>query len=114
MPGWSALGWLAVLALTAQVLGWLLISSSLPRLPAALTSVLLLAQPVGALLVSAVLLAEAPTTVQYAGTALILAGVVVATATRPTSSPPAPVVPTSPTPRAQAASLDAMTGGRTS
>ena len=114
VPGWSALGWLAVLALTAQVVGWLLISSSLPRLPAALTSVLLLAQPVGALLVSAVLLAEAPTTVQYAGTALILAGVVVATATRPTSSPPAPVVATSPAPRAQAASLDAMTGGRTS
>jgi hypothetical protein len=34
-----------VLALTSQVLGWMLISSSLPRLPAALTSVLLLAQP---------------------------------------------------------------------
>ncbi|MBW3648908.1 MAG: DMT family transporter, partial [Actinobacteria bacterium] len=84
VPGWQALFWLAVLALTAQVLGWLLISSSLPRLPAALTSVLLLAQPIGALAISAVVLSETPTAVQYAGAACILAGVVVATATRRT------------------------------
>lgn len=83
LPGWSSLAWLAVLALTAQVAGWLLISSSLPRLPAALTSVLLLAQPVGALVVAGVVLAEAPSPVQYAGAACVLAGVVVATATRP-------------------------------
>src|SRR3954452_20100205 len=35
-PGWPATGWLIVLALSSQVLGWLLISVSLPRLPAAL------------------------------------------------------------------------------
>ena len=89
LPGWSALAWLGLLALTAQVVGWLLISSSLPRLPAAVTSVLLLAQPAGALAVSAVLLGEAPTPVQLAGTALILCGVVVSTATR---SRPAPAL----------------------
>ena len=83
VPPLSSLAWLGLLALTAQVLGWLLISSSLPRLPAALTSVLLLAQPAGALLISALVLSEAPTPVQYAGTACILAGVVLATATRP-------------------------------
>jgi drug/metabolite transporter (DMT)-like permease len=83
VPSRSALGWLAVLALTAQVAGWLLISSSLPRLPAAVTSVLLLAQPAGALAVAGVVLGEAPTVVQYAGAACILGGVVLATATRP-------------------------------
>lgn len=81
-PGLVPLLWLLALALTAQVLGWLLISSSLPRLPAAVTSVLLLAQPVGALAIAALFLGEAPTPVQLAGAALILAGVVVATATR--------------------------------
>ncbi len=83
MPSLSALGWLLVLALTAQVLGWLLISSSLPRLPAALTSVLLLAQPVGAIAVAGVVLGEAPTPVQLAGAGCILIGVILATATRP-------------------------------
>ena len=83
VPSGTALLWLVVLALTSQVLGWMLISSSLPRLPAALTSVLLLAQPVGSMALGALLLSEAPTPVQYAGTALILAGVALATATRP-------------------------------
>ena len=87
VPDARSLAWLAVLALTAQVCGWLLITSSLPRLPAALTSVLLLAQPAGALAVSAVVLDEAPTTVQLGGAAAILVGVVVATATRPKAVP---------------------------
>lgn len=91
VPGVEALLWLLVLALTAQVLGWLLISSSLPRLPAAVTAVLLLAQPVGALVVSAVVLSETPTPVQYAGALCVLGGVVLATATRratPSVEPP--------------------------
>ena len=45
-PSWPEHGWLVLLALSSQVVGWLLISVSLPRLPAALTSVLLLIQPV--------------------------------------------------------------------
>ena len=83
VPGGEALLWLAVLAVSAQVVGWMLISSSLPRLPAALTSVLLLAQPVGSLAIAALLLGEDPTVVQLAGAACVLAGVVLATATRP-------------------------------
>ncbi len=83
LPDARSLAWLGVLALSAQVCGWLLISSSLPRLPATLTSVLLLAQPAGALAVSAVVLGEAPTAVQLGGAAVVLAGVVLATATRP-------------------------------
>jgi len=98
LPAWPALAWLAVLACTAQVVGWLLISSSLPRLPAAVTSVLLLAQPVAALAISTVVLSEAPTVVQYAGAGCILVGVAVATATRhrapspPTATPSAVMV----------------------
>lgn len=81
-PDAQALAWLVLLALSSQVLGWLLISSSLPRLPAALTSVLLLVQPLGSLGISTLLLGEAPTPVQYAGAACILLGIVMATATR--------------------------------
>jgi drug/metabolite transporter (DMT)-like permease len=40
-PTWPEHGWLALLALTSQVVGWLLIAAALPRLPAALTSVTL-------------------------------------------------------------------------
>ena len=46
-PAWPSAGWLILLALSSQVVGWLLISTSLPRLPAALTSMILTVQPVG-------------------------------------------------------------------
>ncbi|HEX9995463.1 MAG TPA: DMT family transporter [Acidimicrobiales bacterium] len=85
-PAWPAHGWLALLALTAQVAGWLLISRSLTHLPAALTSVLLLIQPVAALGLAVVVVDEAPSPLQLAGCALILVGVVVATAGRDRSS----------------------------
>ena len=82
VPSWPAHGWLVLMALTSQVLGWLLISVSLPRLPAALTSMLLLLQPVGALVLAFVILDEDPSALQLAGVALILAGVIIATARR--------------------------------
>ena len=75
-PGSPAQGWLVLLALTAQVAGWLLISIGLPRLPAAITSVLLTIQPVGAVLLAMVLLDEDPSALQLFGVALVLAGVV--------------------------------------
>ena len=53
VPSWPAHAWLVILALTSQVLGWLLISASLPRLPAALTSLLLTIQPVGSVILGA-------------------------------------------------------------
>jgi drug/metabolite transporter (DMT)-like permease len=89
LPDATSLAWLLLLALSSQVAGWLLISRSLPRLPAAVTSVLLLAQPVAALAISTALLGERPGPVQYAGSAMVLVGVVLATATRP--RPPRPV-----------------------
>lgn len=92
-PSWPSHGWLAALALSAQVVGWLLISRSLPRLPAALTSVILLLQPVGAVGLAFVALGERPSATQLAGAALILAGVVVATSGRRRPEPAADAVP---------------------
>lgn len=78
-PGWEATGWLVLLAISSQVLGWMLISVSLPALPAALGSLLLLVQPVGAVALGVVILGEQPSVVQVAGVAVVLAGVLVAT-----------------------------------
>ncbi|MGH2698892.1 MAG: DMT family transporter [Actinomycetota bacterium] len=76
VPSWPSHGWLGLLAFTSQVVGWLLITISLPRLAAALTSMLLLLQPVGALGLGALIYDEAPSSLQIAGVVLILAGVV--------------------------------------
>jgi drug/metabolite transporter (DMT)-like permease len=78
-PTWPAHGWLALLALSSQVLGWLLITSSLPRLPAALTSVLLTIQPVGSVLLGIAIFGEAPTGLQLVGVAAVLGGLVLVT-----------------------------------
>jgi drug/metabolite transporter (DMT)-like permease len=75
-PAWPSAGWLILLALSSQVLGWLLISVSLPRLPAALTSMILTIQPVGSVVLGIVLLGEDPSALQLLGAALILAGLV--------------------------------------
>jgi len=87
LPTWPAHAWLVLLALTSQVLGWLLITSSLPRLPAALTSVTLTIQPVGSVLLGVVLLGEEPSVLQLAGVALILAGLVSVAVRRPSRRP---------------------------
>jgi drug/metabolite transporter (DMT)-like permease len=79
---WHALGWLLLLALIVQVAGWLLITASLPRLPAALSSMLLLLQPVGALVLSALALGQQPTAIQLAGAALACGSVVAAALAR--------------------------------
>jgi len=75
-PAWPSAAWLITLALSSQVLGWMLISVSLPRLPAALTSMILTIQPVGSVVLGIVLLREDPTVLQLAGAACILAGLV--------------------------------------
>ena len=68
-----------LLALSSQVLGWLLISVSLPRLPAVLTSIVLMLQPVCTVFLGALLLSESPSSVQLLGVAVVIAGVAVAT-----------------------------------
>ncbi len=81
-PSWPAHGWLVTLALSSQVGGWLLITSSLPRLPAALSSVLLTIQPVGSVLLGIAIFAESPTALQLVGVAAILSGLVALSAHR--------------------------------
>jgi drug/metabolite transporter (DMT)-like permease len=82
VPGWPSAGWLIVLALTSQVLGWLLITVSLPRLPAALTSLTLTIQPIASVLLGAVLLGQHPSALQLAGVACNLGGLVSVAARR--------------------------------
>jgi drug/metabolite transporter (DMT)-like permease len=81
-PRWPGAGWLITLALTSQVLGWLLIAISLPRLPAALTSLLLTVQPVGSVVLAAVIFGESPSGLQLLGVVMILTALLTATATR--------------------------------
>jgi drug/metabolite transporter (DMT)-like permease len=85
--GWSAFGWLALLALTSQVIGWLLITVSMPRLAAGMIGALLLIQPAGSVALSYLFLGEHPSELQLAGVILMLAGVVIAVSGR------APAVP---------------------
>jgi drug/metabolite transporter (DMT)-like permease len=89
-PGLEAQAWLVLLALSSQVLGWLLISVSLPRLPAVLTSIVLMLQPVSTVFLGAILLSESPSPVQLLGVAVVVAGVAGATV-RPRERAPAPV-----------------------
>jgi drug/metabolite transporter (DMT)-like permease len=77
-PPWPALGWIVLLALSSQVIGWLLITVSMPRLAAGTIGALLLIQPAGSVALSYVILGERPSLLQLAGVALVLTGVVVA------------------------------------
>jgi len=86
-PAWPSAGWLILLALSSQVLGWLLISISLPRLPAALASMILTVQPVGSIVLGIVLLGEDPSALQLCGAACILAGLVSVAASRRVQEP---------------------------
>jgi drug/metabolite transporter (DMT)-like permease len=79
VPSPPSLAWLALLGVTSQSAGYLLISISLPRLPAVLTSIILLAQPVATVALSMALLAETPSPAQLAGVALVVGGIAVAT-----------------------------------
>jgi drug/metabolite transporter (DMT)-like permease len=79
VPRLPAHAWLLLLALTSQVVGWLIISVSLPRLPAALTSVILTLQPVASVILAMLILGEAPSGVQLLGAATILVGLLLAT-----------------------------------
>ena len=78
-PPLASLGWLAVLGVTSQSIGYLCISLALPRLPAVVTSIILLVQPPLTVVLSVVLLAERPSVAQLLGVALVIGGIAVAT-----------------------------------
>jgi drug/metabolite transporter (DMT)-like permease len=86
-PTWSAVGWLALLALTSQVIGWLLITLSMPKLAAGMIGALLLIQPAGSVVLSYLFLGERPSPLQLAGVVLMLAGVVIAVSGRAPAAP---------------------------
>src|SRR5215470_8211415 len=75
---WPSFGWLLLLSLTSQTIGWLLITSSLPRLPAAISSLTLLLQPAAAMLLAFLVLDERPSLVQIAGAVVVCCGVLAA------------------------------------
>jgi drug/metabolite transporter (DMT)-like permease len=91
---WPSFGWLLLLSVTSQTIGWLLITSSLPRLPAAISSLTLLLQPAAAMCLAAIVLSERPTLTQIAGAVVVCTGVLTVSLTgasprrdRPSGSP---------------------------
>ena len=79
VPSWPSHGWLIAVGITSQSIGYLVISISLQRLPAALVSIILLAQPVATVLLARVLVQEEPSISQLGGVALVVGGIAVAT-----------------------------------
>jgi drug/metabolite transporter (DMT)-like permease len=79
VPRWPSHFWLILVGITSQSIGYLIISISLPRLPATVVSIILLAQPVATVLLARLLLDEQPSLEQLLGVLLILAGIGVAT-----------------------------------
>ncbi|SFJ95620.1 Threonine/homoserine efflux transporter RhtA [Amycolatopsis sacchari] len=73
-PAAPALGWLALVALSSQIVGWLLVAVCSPKLSSQLGAVLLLLTPIGSVVLGAVVLGEHPSPWQLVGCALILAG----------------------------------------
>jgi drug/metabolite transporter (DMT)-like permease len=85
---WASFGWLVALALLSQTVGWLFITSSLPHLPAAMSSLLLLLQPTASMVLAYLILSQRPTPLQLAGAVLVCGGVLtISRARRPSSQP---------------------------
>lgn len=79
VPSWPAHGWLLLLALGAQVWGWMLIGYALPRLPSAHTSFAILLQPSLTLVWGAIIFTERPSIIQWTGVVIVLAGIATVT-----------------------------------
>ena len=78
-PKFPSHGWLLALAFLSQVMGWLAIAHSLPRLPAAYTSFAILLQPTFTIIWGIILLSEFPSTQQAIGMFLILGSIIAVT-----------------------------------
>jgi drug/metabolite transporter (DMT)-like permease len=78
---WPAHGWLLALALLPQLLGWLLIATALPRLPALEISVLLLLQPMLTVIWGVIIFAESLSLLQLLGVLMVLGGIALVTLT---------------------------------
>jgi drug/metabolite transporter (DMT)-like permease len=81
-PGWTTAGWLILVTITGQLLGWLLVAFCTPKLPSEVSSAMLMLMPIGAVALGALILAERPSPLQLAGCALVLVASYAATARR--------------------------------
>jgi drug/metabolite transporter (DMT)-like permease len=77
--GLAEFGWLALLAVTCQVIGWLLVAIPIRILPASTTGIVFILQPLVALVASFAIFDERPSAAQFAGVAVALLGVVITT-----------------------------------
>ena len=75
---WPGVGWLVLLALMSQVLGYPLINASIPHLPSVVGSLLLFVQPLMTLVAGVLIFGEIPTPGQLVGALILFGGVLVA------------------------------------
>jgi len=75
---WPGVGWLVLLALMSQVLGYPLINASIPHLPSVVGSLLLFVQPLMTLVAGVIIFGEVPTPGQLVGALFLFGGVMVA------------------------------------
>jgi drug/metabolite transporter (DMT)-like permease len=75
---WPGVGWLVLLALMSQVLGYPLINASIPHLPSVVGSLLLFVQPLMTLVAGVIIFGEVPTSGQLVGALILFGGVMVA------------------------------------
>jgi drug/metabolite transporter (DMT)-like permease len=80
---WRSLLWLLVLTLTSGIIGWLLITLSLPQLPATVSALVLLLEPAGALVLAATVLDQRPSPLQISGAVLVCGGVLIVARSQP-------------------------------
>jgi drug/metabolite transporter (DMT)-like permease len=82
-PGWSAIAWLAGVAVCGPIVGWMLIAIATPRLSSHASAALLLLTPAGSLVMGAVVLGERPSALQLVGCAVMLASAYAAASADP-------------------------------
>ena len=75
---WPGVGYLVLLALMSQVLGYPLINASIPHLPSVVGSVLLFVQPLMTVVAGALIFGEIPAPGQLLGALILFTGVLVA------------------------------------
>ena len=71
----SSWGWMILIALSSQVLGWLFCQASMPLVNPSVAATLILIQPLSAIVFSAVLVGERLSALQWLGAIIMLLGI---------------------------------------